>query len=189
MAEHGGFYKEPNQQWQSFFHNTPNWKPIINASLRALVFQYEGSFVEEKVYSIAWHYRAVADKIQEEERKQILAAIRSLPNHHEFKLYDEDCTVEIRTSGVDKGKFAGMYIWNKDRYDFIMAIGDGKTDEDLFEVIGKNYYTIKVGKSLDSSARFFMDNQSVVLPFFKRLMGSIGKHNYGYVNGSPSQHL
>jgi trehalose 6-phosphate synthase/phosphatase len=168
VAEHGGFYKDLGGPWQSFFPNNPGWKNIVLPALYALEFQYEGSFVEEKHYSIAWHYRAVANKINEDERKHILSAFESI-NSNDFWIYHEDCTLEFRTAGIDKGEFANLYKWNKQHFDFVLAIGDGRTDEDLFNAIGKDHYTIKVGHSLISSARFFVRGQEDVIPLMKNI--------------------
>ncbi|MBD0280393.1 MAG: HAD hydrolase family protein [Flavisolibacter sp.] len=54
--------------------------------------------------------------------------------------------VEIRNSGIDKG-MAIRRVLSKDNYDFILAIGDDRTDEDMFKVLvgKKNSFTIKVG--------------------------------------------
>jgi trehalose 6-phosphate synthase/phosphatase len=50
---------------------------------------------------------------------------------------------------------------NEEKYDFILAIGDDKTDEDLFKVIPNYGFTIKVG-SKQSKARFNLRNQSQI---------------------------
>src|SRR5581483_9234990 len=82
-----------------------------------------------------------------------------------------DCAIEIRTAGVDKGKFAKKYMRPK-RYDFILAIGDGRTDEDLFEALERNSYTIKVGQTSNSAARFFVENQEKVITTLQILADS-----------------
>ena len=165
VVEHGGFYREPNQPWLSFFPQIPRWKRKIYPFLKALTVHYDGSFIEEKHFSIAWHYRALEHSIKEEEKEQILAALRSLPSNNEFLIYDEACTLEIRTQGINKGKFANIYMCQLPQPHFALAIGDGKTDEDLFKSVDKDFFTIKVGQPIDSSARFFLENQEDVLPF------------------------
>ena len=177
VAEHGGFYKEPNKEWEPCFERPTTWKERILPSLYALQFQYEGTFIEEKHYSLAWHYRSIADKINETDRSQILSAIRSLPAKNEFLVYDEDCTLELRSSGIDKGRFAGLYILRKEQCDFVLAIGDGKTDEDLFDAVNGNGYTIRVGSSTNSKAKYFIDKQEAVTSFFTKIIFLNGKHS------------
>jgi len=60
--------------------------------------------------------------------------------------------VEIRNAGVNKAT-AGMYFLSKDRFDFILAVGDDLTDEDLFKVLPQEAYSIKIGIS-PSYAKF-----------------------------------
>lgn len=169
-AEHGAFYKIAKQPWQSYFSTATAWKDKVLGSLRGLVFQYEGSFIEEKNFSIAWHYRAIAHKITEAEKKQILAAFHSIQTHNEFLVYEEDCTIEFRANGIDKGKFTELYLGAHERYDFVLAIGDGRTDEDMFEVMGEDTYSIKVGKPANSVARYFIERQDGVLNFFSKIV-------------------
>jgi trehalose 6-phosphate synthase/phosphatase len=49
--------------------------------------------------------------------------------------------VEIRPVGIDKGSSA-LYFLSKDYFDFILAIGDDITDEDLFKALPEYAYTI-----------------------------------------------
>jgi trehalose 6-phosphate synthase/phosphatase len=52
----------------------------------------------------------------------------------------------VRSLGIDKGKAVRKILLNGD-YDFILAAGDDKTDEDMFKVLAdmNNVYTIKIG--------------------------------------------
>lgn len=161
VAEHGGYYKTPGNRWHQVFAKNPQWISRSLPSLSALCFEYEGSFVEEKSFSLAWHYRSIADKISSDEKNQILTAIKSMPHSAEFMIYEEDCVIELRTPGIDKGRFVSRWIGNRN-YDFIMAVGDGSTDEDIFKQLGNNEYTIKVGASETSAARFQVANQTDV---------------------------
>lgn len=171
VAEHGGFYKAPDAPWQAVFPQSINaWKERLHPSLHTLVKRYEGSFIEEKFFSLVWHYRGIASRVSPADRKQILAAIRSIPAHDEFEVYDEEYTLELRTKGITKGEFASRCMWQNQPCDFILAIGDGQTDEDLFETIGKSYYTIKVGTAQQSAARFSIATQESVPHFLRALI-------------------
>lgn len=169
-AEHGGFFKIPNGLWmkQYSYTDTNNWILNATSALHALAFQYEGSFVELKSFSVAWHYRAIADKVTESDKRQIHAAIRALPNQNNFLIYDSEYTLELRTRGIDKGTSIARWLGNK-RFDFIMAIGDSQTDEDLFKIFGEEVYTIKVGKQNNTAANYYLPSQKEVLPFLQKL--------------------
>jgi trehalose 6-phosphate synthase/phosphatase len=168
-AEHGGFYMHPGGVWHSVFPVSGEWTRIALPALKALTFQYDGSILEQKEYSLAWHYRAIEDHVTEEDRKQILTALQALPCHKNFIMYDGDCTLELRTPGIDKGSFVAKWIGIR-HYDFVLAIGDGRTDEDLFHVLGDKSYSIKVGPSVHSAANFFIGRQLDVVPFLETLV-------------------
>lgn len=54
-----------------------------------------------------------------------------------------------------------MYLINKEKFDFILALGDDKTDEDLFRAIPDYGFTIKIG-STPSNAMFNIKRQSQI---------------------------
>jgi trehalose 6-phosphate synthase/phosphatase len=54
--------------------------------------------------------------------------------------------VEIRRAGVSKGNAAAFWMGNRS-YDFILAIGDDATDEDLFRSMPAKAVSIRVGIS------------------------------------------
>ncbi|MBI1767055.1 MAG: trehalose-phosphatase [Bacteroidetes bacterium] len=171
VAEHGGSSKKPGGGWESFISVNTDWIPNALRAFKALCLQYEGSHTEQKTYSIAWHYRAIANEVSNEDKLKILRVIYSLPMHEQFRVYDGEYTIELRSPGIDKGSFVVQWLGDK-RFDFIMAIGDSETDEDLFKVLGKDAWTIKVGKPVQSFANFYLKNQGLVVPFIKRLVSA-----------------
>ncbi len=60
--------------------------------------------------------------------------------------------VEVRNAGVDKGT-AALHFLSKNRFDFVLAVGDDSTDEDSFRVVPETAYSIKIGIT-QSYARF-----------------------------------
>ncbi|MBX7125540.1 MAG: trehalose-phosphatase [Cyclobacteriaceae bacterium] len=168
-AEHGGFYQEAGKEWRRLFGPKPEWIQRVRPSLNALAFQHEGSFVEENVYSIAWHYRAIEARLSERDKQQVISAVMDLPEYQNFLICDSDCVMELRSPGVNKGTFTVQWL-RHDQYDFVMALGDGATDEDLFRVLPRGTYSIKIGKSLSTLANYQIDNQFEVLGFLNRVL-------------------
>jgi trehalose 6-phosphate synthase/phosphatase len=169
VAEHGGFYKNKHDSWRQMFSFSADWIPKSVSALEALAVRYQGSIVEEKAYSIVWNYRSMKEKLTEDDKRQILAAIRTLPERRNFKICDCEFAIELRTIGVQKGAFTALWTSNK-YFDFIMAIGDGQTDEDLFKILDKTAYSIKVGKSNSSNAVYHLANQAEVFPFLQSIL-------------------
>src|SRR6185295_13243398 len=59
VAEHGGFYKNPGNAWRQMFPISGDWIIKTLPALRALAFHYEGSILEQKNFSLAWHYGGI----------------------------------------------------------------------------------------------------------------------------------
>jgi trehalose 6-phosphate synthase/phosphatase len=68
---------------------------------------------------------------------------------------------------INKGKAAMTFMFNKD-YDFVMAVGDDYTDEDIFLALPENAYTFKVGSNV-SAARFYLRNTEEVRNFLDHI--------------------
>jgi len=75
--------------------------------------------------------------------------------------------VELRSAGVDKGT-AAKHLLAGTQYDFILAVGDDRTDEDLFKVIPNNVYSIKVG-FCSSHARYSVSNYMEIRTILEEL--------------------
>lgn len=169
VAEHGGFYKLPSADWRQTFLR-PDWIVPVSRAVKALTVQYEGSLLEEKYYSVAWHYRAIASTFSLEEKRKVLDALHGLSDFGKFMIDENHCTIEFRTPLIGKGLFLDMR--NDGEYSFKMALGDGRTDEDLFRKMGDDDFSIRIGESSDSVARFHLASQHEVLPFLAKLLAA-----------------
>lgn len=173
VAEHGGFFKEHRGRWIARFPASVLWKLRVLQFVHELNSQYSGAVVEEKYYSICWHYGFIKGGISEIEIQRILSTLHLIPNENEFEIHNDKLTIDIRAIGIDKGRFAAQWIWGQHPFDFILAMGDSKTDEDLFEAVGADYFTIKIGKAHPSSARYYLHDQKNVEPFLINLIKPI----------------
>jgi trehalose 6-phosphate synthase/phosphatase len=81
--------------------------------------------------------------------------------------------LEVKHGGVNKGRASQFWTMEKE-WDFIMAIGDDWTDEDLFEAMPERAYSIKVGVGL-SKARFYVLGHKDVRGLLERLGRKAGK--------------
>jgi trehalose 6-phosphate synthase/phosphatase len=70
----------------------------------------------------------------------------------DLEIMEGNKVLEIKNAGVNKGR--GVANWLGVEYDFILAIGDDGTDEETFRIMPEDAYTIKVGLSDISSARY-----------------------------------
>ncbi|MEM7659291.1 MAG: bifunctional alpha,alpha-trehalose-phosphate synthase (UDP-forming)/trehalose-phosphatase, partial [Bacteroidota bacterium] len=143
VSEHGVWLWK-GKDWVLSEGVIANWKPAVRPILENLVERTPGSFIEEKDFTLAWHYRRIDQELGENRVREIREQLIYLTANHNLQVLEGNKVVEIRNAGINKGKSATTWV-NKADWDFILAIGDDHTDEDTFEAVPDSAYTIKVG--------------------------------------------
>ncbi|MGK6352623.1 bifunctional alpha,alpha-trehalose-phosphate synthase (UDP-forming)/trehalose-phosphatase [Parapedobacter sp. DT-150] len=167
IAEHGVWTKEPEAQWRLKSGLSSVWKTDVGALMESYADRTPGAFVEEKSFSLAWHYRKVQRDLGPLRAHELIESLRNYATAYGLQLLDGDKVVEIRSAEVNKGR-ATLDILHENRYDFILSIGDDRTDEDTFQALPPEAYTIKVGTEV-SAARFYLKQQQDVRTLLQKL--------------------
>ena len=79
-------------------------------------------------------------------------SLHSITENMNLGILDGNKVLEVKDAFVNKGIAASEWL-RGETYDFIFAVGDDHTDEDLFDVLPEKAYSVKVGMAL-SRARF-----------------------------------
>ena len=170
VAEHGYYIKRPGKEWKEAHISDKNWKDSILPILKDYVNRCNGTFIEEKTGSIAWHYRnADADfaQLRLNELKDDLAEI--IRHKTDFELLEGKKVLEVKSGKYNKGQ-AVLSIIHKKEFDFILAAGDDNTDEDIFKILPESAFTIKVGIS-PSLAKYSVTDSAQLLNILDSLEG------------------
>jgi trehalose 6-phosphate synthase/phosphatase len=145
VAEHGAAIKRAGQDhWIQEKEIDQTWKPEIRPTLQMFVQRCPGSFIEEKNHTLAWHYRNADPELGFVRSRELLDNLFHLLRNAHVQVLDGNKVIEVRVAGIDKGVAAKKLI-DESQSDFILAIGDDKTDEDMFRVLADRAVTIKVG--------------------------------------------
>ena len=120
-----------------------------------------GSFIEEKQFSLVWHYRKADSELSTTRVRELTDELVNLTANLNLQILEGSKVVEVKNSGINKGRAALRWIAKED-WDFILAIGDDRTDEDMFEVLPETAYSLKVGLG-SSMARFNLKSYRDVL--------------------------
>ncbi len=86
----------------------------------------------------------------------------------ELGLLEGSKVIEIKNIGINKGQAIRHWIPEK-KWDFILAIGDDWTDEDVFTALPKSAYSIKVGLG-PSQAKFNLNSVTDVRLLLKEFI-------------------
>jgi trehalose 6-phosphate synthase/phosphatase len=163
IAEHGARCKLKNAEWQTEVQTHSEWKEQVCNIMEMFARRCPQTFVEEKEFSLVWHYRN-ADKEQGELRAQeLISELTDFIRNGHLQVLGGNKIVEVRNRGIDKGTAIKKILRGKD-YDFIFAVGDDKTDEDMFKTLvgRKNCFTIKVGPNASYAQYNLLKPQMVV---------------------------
>lgn len=161
VAEHGASFKLKNQNWQHENNIDSSWKTLIRSTFELYKGRSPGSFIEEKEYTIAWHYRGMNNEFGFSRSRELLDNLYHLIRNTHLNVLDGHKVIEVRAAGMDKGITTRKIL---DLYpsDFVLAAGDDKTDEDIFQVLNTDAVTIKVGMEM-TAARYHTLSQEEVI--------------------------
>ena len=155
IVEHGVWISEEGRDFQLLENVKNDWMPKIRPVLESFVDRTPGSFIEDKNYSLAWHYRSTDPDFGQKRASELNTVLTSLIANYDLSVLNGNKVVEIKSSNVNKGRAAMRMIARK-AYDFIFAIGDDWTDEFMFQELPKEAVTVKVGR-MKTQARYYLD--------------------------------
>lgn len=167
IAEHGAWYRTLDGQWHNRRDLNNDWRNEVYNVMDVYARRTPGSYIEEKSYSLVWHYRRVEEGLGELRARALMDDIKHFIADHGLQLLQGNKVIEIKSMAINKGKAAKRWL-EKDDYDFIMAIGDDHTDEDTFKAMPSSAVTIKVGNS-PSSAIYTLNSYKEVRNFLSVL--------------------
>ena len=143
VAEHGAWTRYDNRWTKSdvdFKHVKKQLRPI----LERYVSRTAGAEIEEKDYSIVWHYRNVTPELAYVRANEMKRELIDVIDRDDIGVHTGDKVIEIKPRGINKG-YAAAELEALYPSDFIMASGDDYTDEDMFRELPDESYTVKIG--------------------------------------------
>lgn len=170
VAEHGATIRRVGKPWTNAKVIDQSWKPMLRPTLEMFVKRCPRSFIEEKNHTLAWHYRNVDPELGFLRSRELLDSLFHLVRNAQLQVIDGNKVIEIRMAGIDKG-VAARRIIERTESDFILVVGDDKTDEDMFKAMSNLATTIKVGSG-HSAAQYSLSHHSEVIRLLAELSNS-----------------
>lgn len=165
-AEHGAFYKKEGV-WNCKLQAS-EWDSEILNIMKQTVRKTPHSILENKDTALVWHYRNVDVWLAELRVTQLVNALINPCSRLNLQIMKGNKIVEVKYSDCSKGSEA-LRLMEEDHYDFVMAIGDDTTDEEMFATLPPDTFTIKVGKA-SNAARYTLPRQQQVITFIHHLI-------------------
>jgi trehalose 6-phosphate synthase/phosphatase len=165
-AEHGAWMKY-NGEWSQQPVSLHEHKKTILPILEHYAERTPGAVIEQKDFAIVWHYRNVPTELAHARNASLRYELNQLLASTDLTIHKGAKIIEIKPRTVHKGAVAED-LMAIHKADFVLAIGDDYTDEDMFQALPEDAFSIKVGLG-DTSARYQVTSVKKVLSLLRKL--------------------
>jgi trehalose 6-phosphate synthase/phosphatase len=167
ICEHGVWVKDYGGTWKTLTNISNSWMAMVRPILENFVDRTPGSFIEEKNYSLVWHYRKAEPEQGELRANELKDELTNLVSNHNLEIMEGNKVIEVKNGGINKGVAALNFLHDKN-FDYVLAMGDDWTDEYMFRELPKEAITIKVGLK-HTSATYNLESVNAVREFLENL--------------------
>lgn len=140
-AEHGYFVRTNHEaDWETCV-SVPDfdWKQIAEPVMQLYTETTDGSTIETKESALVWSYQYADPDFGSCQAKELLDHLESVLTNEPVSVKSGQTIVEVKPQGVNKGIVAEHLLSTMRQKgmlpDFVLCIGDDRSDEDMFEVI------------------------------------------------------
>ncbi|WOH13606.1 hypothetical protein DCAR_0833116 [Daucus carota subsp. sativus] len=183
-AEHGYFIR-----WNkiSDWERSPlaidlEWKEIVEPIMKLYTESTDGSYVETKESALVWHHQDADPDFGSCQAKELLDHLEKVLANEPAVVKRGQYIVEVKPQGISKGlvaeKVLSTMVSSGMPPDFVVCVGDDKSDEDMFESIlstvsspsipAPEVFACTVGRK-PSKARFYLDDSVEVVKLLQGL--------------------
>jgi trehalose 6-phosphate synthase/phosphatase len=170
-AEHGFWSRRPDGSgWTPIAEVGGAWREPALEILREFTARTPGALIETKDVALAWHYRLADQESGARRANELRLHLGQLLSNQPVEILAGHKVVEIRPYGVHKGRIVPPLTPERLASTTVLAIGDDRTDEDLFAALPSEAITVKVGPGA-TQARFRLEG----VPAARALLHSLAE--------------
>lgn len=160
-----------------------DWKKIADPVMRLYTEATDGSYIEHKESALVWHHQEADPDFGSCQAKELLDHLENVLANEPVIVKRGQHIVEVNPQGISKGVvvenlIATMLSRGKPP-DFVLCIGDDRSDEDMFESIMSSVnnpslpaiaevFACTVGKK-PSKAKYYLDDTIDVIKMLQGL--------------------
>jgi len=144
-AEHGFWSRLPGRAWTAANVGDTSWREPVLAILREFCDRTPGSLIEQKTAGLAWHYRSADPEFGAAQAKELSLHLATLLSNVPVEILPGDMVLEVRPHGIHKGLVVRSVLEAGAASALLLAIGDDRTDEDLFAALPEGSLAVHVG--------------------------------------------
>jgi trehalose 6-phosphate synthase/phosphatase len=169
-AEHGLWSRDDaTREWKrQRLGRTPSFDEL-RRRLEVYTERAPGAVVEEKSAGFAWHYRMANERLGSREAARLIRELAPLAERQGLEILPGNKVVEIRPRSVNKGRIVASLLDELPAKGVVVAMGDDRTDEDLFAALPADGIAIHVGPT-PSRAHYRVRDVKAARAFLDRLV-------------------
>ncbi|XP_042478514.1 alpha,alpha-trehalose-phosphate synthase [UDP-forming] 6-like [Macadamia integrifolia] len=182
-AEHGYFLRlRRDAEWETCVPVADcSWKQIAEPVMKLYTETTDGSTIEDKETGLVWSYEDADPDFGSCQAKELLDHLESVLANEPVSVKSGQSIVEVKPQGVSKGLVAERLLSTMEEKemvpDFVLCIGDDRSDEDMFEVITRNMaassleaqvFACTVGRK-PSKAKYYLDDTGEIVRLMQGL--------------------
>ncbi|KAJ8773523.1 hypothetical protein K2173_005769 [Erythroxylum novogranatense] len=184
-AEHGYFLRiARDMEWDTCVPPADtSWKQIAEPVMQLYTETTDGSFIEDKETALVWCYEDADPDFGSCQAKELLDHLESVLANEPVTVKSGQNIVEVKPQGVSKGLVAKRLLSIMQEKgmspDFVLCIGDDRSDEDMFEVITSSVagssiapraevFACTVGQK-PSKAKYYLDDTAEIVRLMQGL--------------------
>lgn len=173
-AEHGYFYRwQKDEEWKTCVPTMDfGWKAAVGPIMKLYTESTDGSFIEAKESGIVWHFQDADPDFGSWQAKELQDHLESVLANEPVVVKSGQQIVEVKPQGVSKGVIVENLLTSMASQgnppDFVLCIGDDRSDEDMFEIIDsamaalpktakREVFACTVGQK-PSKAKYYLDD-------------------------------
>lgn len=168
IAAHGLWLRERDGEWERPEVVSDEWKETVRPMLEMHTERTPGAYVKEKDHSLAWLYERCEPELAAVRVRELKDTLEDLTANLNLGLINGNKMIEIKDTTMNKGRAAARWLVEKE-WDFIFAVGDDWTDEELFSLLPENAFSIKIGIGM-SHANYRVESVTEVRKLLKKLV-------------------
>ncbi|KAK6139234.1 hypothetical protein DH2020_027019 [Rehmannia glutinosa] len=182
-AEHGYFLRwDKTSEWESLAVDL-DWKEIVEPIMKQYTEATDGSYMEVKESALVWHHQDADPDFGSCQSKELLDHLENVLANEPAVVRRGQHIVEVKPQGVTKGlvaeKVLSILANNGKAPDFVVCVGDDRSDEDMFESISNavfnssvpalpEIFACTVGQK-PSKAKYYLDDTADVVRMLRGL--------------------
>ncbi|XP_047310061.1 probable alpha,alpha-trehalose-phosphate synthase [UDP-forming] 7 [Impatiens glandulifera] len=184
-AEHGYFMRwSAGKEWETCVQTSDfGWMQIAEPVMKLYTDSTDGSWIETKESALVWHHIDADPGFGSSQAKELLDHLESVLANEPVAVKSGQFIIEVKPQAVSKGtvteKIFSSMAGDGRQADFVLCIGDDRSDEDMFGVIADamnsgvlspnaTVFACTVGQK-PSKAKYYLDDPKEVITMLDSL--------------------